>query len=131
MHPRATNIRARARDDYRFGFELASALEFVNEHSGLAVVPAPILASQNSRAQCLKGVFNIDISLLLQVSEPPVMALVAADRQSDAKARVAKRRASKARGGSILFCIRLTSNAAGVDAAPPECIVYFDPGPKV
>ena len=48
MHPRATNICARARDDYRFGFELAGALEFVNEYSGLAVAPAPILASQNS-----------------------------------------------------------------------------------
>ena len=48
MHPRATNICARARDDYRFGFELAGALEFVNEYSGLAVSPAPILASQNS-----------------------------------------------------------------------------------
>ena len=36
------------RDVYRFDFESAGALEFVNEHSGLAVAPAAILASQNS-----------------------------------------------------------------------------------
>ena len=47
-----------------------------------------------------------------------------------ANARVPKRRASKARGGTILLRIRLTSNAAGVDAAVPECIVYFDRGPQ-
>lgn len=47
MHPRVTNICARAHDDYSFGFEPAGALEFDNEHSGLAVVSAPILASQN------------------------------------------------------------------------------------
>jgi hypothetical protein len=36
------------RDVYRFGFESAGALGFVNEYSGLAVAPAAILASQNS-----------------------------------------------------------------------------------
>ena len=41
-----------------------------------------------------------------------------------------RRRASKARERRILFCIRLTSNAAGVDAAPAECIVYFDRCPQ-
>jgi len=44
--------------------------------------------------------------------------------------RVPLRRASKAREGRILFCIRPTSNAAGVDAAAPEWVVYFDRGPK-
>ena len=34
-------------DVYRFDFESAGALEFVNEYSGLAVAPAAILASQN------------------------------------------------------------------------------------
>ena len=35
-------------DVYRFGFKSAGALEFINEYSGLAVIPAAILASQNS-----------------------------------------------------------------------------------
>jgi len=43
--------------------------------------------------------------------------------------RVLMRRASKAREGRILFCIRPTSNAAGGDAAAPEWIGYFDRGP--
>ncbi|MFT5176905.1 MAG: hypothetical protein ACI8W7_005105, partial [Gammaproteobacteria bacterium] len=47
-----------------------------------------------------------------------------------ATTRVLERRASKARGGRILCCIRPTSNAAGVDDPAPECIIYFDPGPK-
>jgi hypothetical protein len=36
------------RDVYRFGFESTGALEFINEYSGLAVVPAAILASRSS-----------------------------------------------------------------------------------
>jgi hypothetical protein len=44
--------------------------------------------------------------------------------------RVPLRRASKARGGRILYRIRPTSNAAGVDAAVPEWKVYSDQGPK-
>jgi hypothetical protein len=43
--------------------------------------------------------------------------------------RVPLRHVSKAREGRILFCIRPTSNAAGVDAAVPEWIVYLDQGP--
>ncbi len=36
MHPQVTNKLARTHDVYRFGFESAGALEFVNEYSGLA-----------------------------------------------------------------------------------------------
>ena len=48
MHPQATNILTQTLDVHGFGFESAGALEFVNEYSGLAIAPAPILASQNS-----------------------------------------------------------------------------------
>jgi len=36
MPLQATNINTLTQDVYRFGFELAGALEFVNEYSGLA-----------------------------------------------------------------------------------------------
>ena len=37
MHPQTTNKLTQTRDVHRFGFESAGALEFVNEHSGVAV----------------------------------------------------------------------------------------------
>ena len=43
--------------------------------------------------------------------------------------RLSLRLDSKARGGRILYCIRLTSNAASEDAAASEWQVYFDRGP--
>ncbi len=46
--PAGYEYSTQTRDVYRFGFESAGALEFVNEYSGLAVAPAAILASQNS-----------------------------------------------------------------------------------
>ena len=44
--------------------------------------------------------------------------------------RLSLRLDSKARGERILYCIRLTSNAASEDAAASEWQVYFDRGPK-
>ena len=40
------------------------------------------------------------------------------------------RRASKTRGRRIPLSIQLTRNTAGVDAAVPKFIVYFDRGPN-
>lgn len=48
MHPQATNSSTQTCDVFRFGFGSAGALELVNEYSGHAVAPAPILASQSS-----------------------------------------------------------------------------------
>ena len=47
--PAGYEYSTQTRDVYRFGFEPAGALEFINEYSGLAVTPAAILASQNSK----------------------------------------------------------------------------------
>ena len=44
MHPRPTNNPTPTPDVHRFSFEAAGALEFVNEHSGHAVVPAFYIA---------------------------------------------------------------------------------------
>ena len=51
-------------------------------------------------------------------------------RNKVAKMRLSLRLDSKARGWRILCCIRLTSNAASVDAAASEWQVYFDRCPK-
>ena len=48
MHLRITNMSAQALDAFRFSFGSADALELDNEYSGLAALPAPILASQSS-----------------------------------------------------------------------------------
>jgi len=48
MHLRITNSSTQAFDAFRFVFGSAGALELTNEYSGLAVQPAPILASQSS-----------------------------------------------------------------------------------
>ena len=48
MHLRITNMSAQALDAFRFSFGSAGALELDNEYSGLAALPAPILASQSS-----------------------------------------------------------------------------------
>lgn len=44
MHPRATNIRARTLDVFRFSFESAGVLALDNEYSGFAVLPARYIA---------------------------------------------------------------------------------------
>ncbi len=48
MHPRTTNKLPETIDDYGFTFEFAGVLAFDNEYSGFAVLPAPILPSQNA-----------------------------------------------------------------------------------
>ncbi len=48
MHPWITNKSTQTFDVYAFGFESTGALEFINEYSGHAIAPAPILPSQNS-----------------------------------------------------------------------------------
>ena len=48
MHLRITNSSTQAFDAFPFVFGSAGALELTNEYSGLAAVPAPILASQSS-----------------------------------------------------------------------------------
>ncbi len=48
MHLRITNKSTQALDAFRFDFGSAGALELDNEYSGLAALPAPILASQGS-----------------------------------------------------------------------------------
>ena len=44
MRPRATNKSTQTFDVYRFSFESAGALAFVNEYSGFAVQPAHYIA---------------------------------------------------------------------------------------
>ncbi len=50
MHLRATNKSAKTLDVHRFCFEFTSALEFINEHSGLAVQPAHLYLLRRTQA---------------------------------------------------------------------------------
>ncbi len=50
MHLRATNISAKTLDVHRFCFEVTSALEFDNEHSGLAAQPAHLYLLRRTQA---------------------------------------------------------------------------------
>ena len=50
MHLRTTNISAKTLDVHRFYFEFTSALEFDNEHSGLAVQPAHLYLLRRTQA---------------------------------------------------------------------------------
>jgi hypothetical protein len=48
VHPRTTNKLPQTLDDCGFTFESAGVLAFDNEYSGFAVLPAPLLPSQNA-----------------------------------------------------------------------------------
>ena len=50
MHLRTTNKSAKTLDVHRFYFEFTSALEFDNEHSGLAVEPAHLYLLRRTQA---------------------------------------------------------------------------------
>ncbi len=50
MHLRTTNKSAKTLDVHRFCFEFTSALEFDNEHSGLAVEPAHLYLLRRTQA---------------------------------------------------------------------------------
>ena len=65
MHPWPTNKPTRTYDVHRFSFEAAGALEFDNEYSGHAAVPAFYIAfaelehrrSSNHQHECAGGGF--------------------------------------------------------------------------
>jgi hypothetical protein len=54
VHPRTTNKLPETLDDCSFTFESAGVLAFDNEYSGFAVLPAPILPSQNASVRVPK-----------------------------------------------------------------------------
>jgi hypothetical protein len=57
MHLRATNNLLQTSDVYGFGFEPAGVLEFANEYSGLAALPAHLYCFRRTQA-CMTSAVN-------------------------------------------------------------------------
>ena len=60
MHQQATNMYTQTQDVYRFGFESAGALEFVNEYSGLAALSAHLYCFRRTQ-ECMPNYFDLEL----------------------------------------------------------------------
>ena len=87
MHLRTTNKSAKTLDVHRFCFEFTSALEFDNEHSGLAVEPAHLyllltvilhFSSVASKSLCtvVRNTPRWESPLLPEISQTEIMKIL-------------------------------------------------------